>query len=259
MNSKTKELIYRYNTQQASAEEIRLIEEGLEAGTIELTDLVEISQLEGKIEDLKVPSPSANVNDRFYQMLALEKKARPAFSFKQFFSWPEFAPKLAFASFTLLLGIAVGFYLQPQQSSTNQIETLSLQVSEMKEMMMLSLLEKESATDRLKAVSLTGEMDEASAKVTSALIQTLNEDENVNVRLAALEALKPYVQNSNVREELVKSIGKQSEPLVQVSLAEVMAELRVKSSVKELEKLLGSEKTPSEVKARIKQSIDILI
>ena len=124
---------------------------------------------------------------------------------------------------------------------------------------MLSLLEKESATDRLRAVSLTSEMDNVSRKVTEALIQTLNQDGNVNVRLAALDALRPYVRDSGVREELIKSIASQNSPLVQVALADLMVELQEKKSVKELEKLLNDKGTPKEVKDRIQESIQTLI
>jgi hypothetical protein len=102
-------------------------------------------------------------------------------------------------------------------------------------------------------------MDDASSKVTSALIQTLNEDENVNVRLAALDALKSYARQSAVRESLIRSIAKQTSPLVQVALADLMAELQAKSSVKELENLVKSDRMPADVKSRIQQSIDILI
>ena len=76
---------------------------------------------------------------------------------------------------------------QASQGFDQQIDALSQQVTELQEMMMLSMLEKGSATERLKAVGLTREMDEASKKVTNALIETLNHDENVNVRLAALD------------------------------------------------------------------------
>jgi hypothetical protein len=79
------------------------------------------------------------------------------------------------------------------------------------------------------------------------------------VRLAALEALAPYAKESHVREELIRSISKQDSPLVQVALAELMADLQVKSSVKELEKIMKSDKTPTDVKNKIKQSIDVLI
>ena len=102
-------------------------------------------------------------------------------------------------------------------------------------------------------------MSTASQKVTNALLETLNNDENVNVRLAAIEALKPYSKNGTVREQLIRSIANQDSPLVQVALAEAMAQLQVKSSVKELRKILESDKTPDDAKTRIKQSIDVLI
>jgi hypothetical protein len=257
---KIQELIMRYNNGQASAEDVKQIEWLLEEGNIELDALQDMLHLENQLIQIQHPSPSTNLDHRFYQLLAKEKKSKSSFSWGRFFSWPELAPKLAFASVALLLGIAIGYFVKPSNSSGNQqIAQLSEQVSEMKEIMMLNLLEKESATDRLKAVSLTSEMNEASIKVTTALLQTLNNDENINVRLAALEALKPYVRNIDVRKELIKSIGKQESPLVQVSLAELMAAFQVKSSVKELEKIMQSEKTPADVKTRIKQSIDVLI
>jgi len=101
-------------------------------------------------------------------------------------------------------------------------------------------------------------MDQVSSKVTNALIQTLNNDPNVNVRLSALEALKPYVRNDQVREQLVQSIGRQDSPLVQVALAELMAALQEKSSVKALEQILKSDSTPGDVKKRIEESIKVM-
>jgi HEAT repeat protein len=126
-------------------------------------------------------------------------------------------------------------------------------------MMMLSLLEKESATERLRAVSMSQDLDQASQTVTTALLKTLNQDENINVRLAALEALEPYSADSKVRTELVLSISKQGSPLVQIALAELMVSLQEKSSVKEFQKLLQDENTPKDVKSKIRQRIEVLI
>ena len=80
------------------------------------------------------------------------------------------------------------------------MSALTHEVGELKEMVMLSLLEKESASDRLRAVSLTSEMNQVSDNVSKALFMTLNSDPNVNVRLAALEALIPFVSQGGVRE-----------------------------------------------------------
>lgn len=258
-NGRIQQLILRYNHQQATAEEVKEIEKLLEEGKIELHDLQEVHQLEQQVAKMQLPLPSGDLDDRFYQMLALEKGMKSSFSWRKFFSWPELAPKLALAAVTLIIGVGVGYFVRPAGTGDQDISHVKNELSELKEMMMLSLLEKESATERLRAVSLTSEMDEASSKVTTALIQTLNEDENVNVRLAALDALKGYVKQSVVREALIRSIAKQTSPLVQVALADLMAELRAKSSVKELENLMKSDRVPADVKTRIQKSIDVLI
>jgi hypothetical protein len=254
------ELIAKFNAEQATPEEISQIEKLVEAGSIDLDELKGFEQLETNVMKLHFASPSSALDDRFYQMLAKEQTSRSSFSWRGLFSWPELAPKLALASVMLIIGVAVGYLIRPSSpADTKEIADLGKQMTEMKEMMMLTLLEKESATDRLKAVSLTEDMSRASEKVTGALLETLNNDENVNVRLAALDALRPYANNSVVREELIRSIARQESPLVQVALADMMAALQVKSSVRELEKLLKNDRTPSDVKNRIQKSIDILI
>jgi len=215
--------------------------------------------LDERISDIETPEPSMRLDDNFHAMLQREKAPNFSSSWKSFFNWPVLAPRLAFASVTLILGFAAGFLMRSPQVKDQQVELLGKEVSDLKELMMLSLLEKESATERLKAVSLTNEMDQASRKVTNALLQTLNNDENVNVRLAALDALRPYSQDSEVREALIRSISKQNSPLVQLSMAELMAALQARSSVTELQKILRDKKTPEDVKRKIQESIKVLI
>ncbi len=249
------ELIVKYNEGQADPSEVKLIEQLLEEGTIQLHQFRELSMLEVQVMEMKSPVPSTDLDDSFYQMLKVVKAKDNGFSWARFFSWPELAPKLAFASVTLVVGFLAGYLLFPSPTSNQQVEKLTSEVQEMKEMMMFSMLEQESATERLKAVSLTSEMTSVSAKVTNALLQTLNNDENINVRLEALEALKPFVRDSRIRTELVRSIGKQDSPLVLIALAELMEQLQEKSSVKELQKAMKNERTPQDVKKRIEESI----
>lgn len=254
-------LLHRFNAGAASAEDQREIEALLEAGIIDLSDLHETSALLDQVSALQVPETTAQLDRRFYDMLAQQKRsAQPSF-FTRFLAWPALGPRLAVASVTLIVGLVAGYMLRTPAalSHDQQINALSQQVSELQEMMMLSMLEKGSATERLKAVGLTGEMDAASKKVTGALLRTLNNDENVNVRLAALEALKPYVDDGTVREALIRSIARQESPLVQVSLAELMVALQEKASVQEFQKIVDSQKTPEPVKKKIQESINVLI
>ncbi|MEQ9413072.1 MAG: HEAT repeat domain-containing protein [Cyclobacteriaceae bacterium] len=254
------ELIAKYNEGLADPAEIHELERLIEDGIVPLTALSNLSQLDDRMMATPDAQPSMEVDNRFYSMLKEEQRKvsnKNIFSFQ----WPEWnvlAPRLAFGMVILIAGFAGGYWMNKPQEK-NDVASLTREVTDLKEMVMLSLLEKESATDRLKAVSLTNEMSQASKKVTEALIQTLNEDGNVNVRLAALDALRPYVRESNVRESIIRSIANQSSPMVQVALAELMVELQEKKSVKELRKLLDEEATPNDVKERIKESIQVLI
>jgi hypothetical protein len=254
------DLLSRYNAGEATQRDLSLIESLLENGQIELTDLHELEALNERLIHIESPAPSTELDDRFYATLAIEKNKTRRFDLKNWFAFPPVVQKFAFASITFILGVVAGYFvLQRPETSKQDLASLTEEVSTLKEMMMLSLLEKESATDRLRAVSLSQEFDQASHKVTSALLKTLNQDENINVRLAALEALKPYSADGNVRAELVHSISKQESPLVQIALAELMASLQEKSSVSEFEKLLQDENTPKEVKTKIRQRIEVLI
>lgn len=252
------ELIAKYNEGLADPSEIKKIELLIESGEIDLTQLCELSGLDEQIQKMESATPSIHLDDQFYAALASEKKALKSKISFSMPNWNFLFPRIAVAVVLMLIGFSAGFFVQSPSEKT-EVSKLTQEVSELKEMMMLSLLEKESATQRLKAVSLTSDMNRASEKVTNALFATLNHDENVNVRLAALEALTSYSRDSAVRAKLIASIATQDSPLVQVALAELMVAIQEKKSVDALKQLLNSDKTPQEVKSRISESIKVLI
>jgi hypothetical protein len=254
---KIRQLLLRYNAGEAKADEIKELEALILDGHIDLEEIQDFEKLQRNILAMETPAPGASLDDAFYQMLRAEKKASEP-RWKTTFSWTDLLPRLAFAAITLLLGLAVGYLLRSPAEKEQQIEALSHEIGELKEMMMLSMLERESATDRLKAVNLTQGMDQASIKVTSALLKTLNNDENVNVRLAALDALKPFTRDSQIREALIRSIASQKSPLVQVALAELMAALQEKAAIEELQKIMKDSETPSDIKKKIQESIQVI-
>jgi HEAT repeat protein len=172
-------------------------------------------------------------------------------------------PQFAFIIILLMIGIFAGYILhRPGQTSVSynrQIDSLSSQVSEMKQLMMLSLLQNPSASQRIRAVAYTDEISNVDEKVIEALLTTLNEDPNVNVRLITLEALVKLAHEPKVREGLVRSISLQESPLVQSAIADVMVKLQEKSSVQSLQKLLSKKDLNKMVKLKIEESIHKLI
>ena len=256
-----RELVSKYNAMAADEAELREIERLISDGAIDLSDLTLLQAIDDNIDRLQSPMPSRKLDERFYTLLKAEQNVLNAVQepwYRRFFT-VEFVPKITIAAVTLIVGLFAGMFMRVSWQHDADLQQSRKEVREMKELLMLDLLAKESTTERLKAVSLTESMDDASKKVTDALIQTLNRDENVNVRLAALDALRSYIHQPEVRQALIRSISLQDSPLVQVALAELMAALQEKSSVNELERIVRDKNTPDEVKSKIRESIEVLI
>ncbi len=165
-------MILKYNRGLATPSEVSQLEKCLEDGTVGLSEFQHLWDFENKLVNMKAPEPSPELDRKFYEMLSKEKKKMQRFTFS--FHVPSlsvFLPRLAFAMVILAAGFFGGYWLRRPLPASEQVQALSKQVDNLQEMVMLSLLEKESASERLRAVSLTSEMDQASKKVTTALLQ----------------------------------------------------------------------------------------
>lgn len=214
------------------------------------------------------PEPGPQVQTRFYAMLddmVAAEKTRQQSGWKGFFeklnraATPAWASRLAYSLLLLGLGVGAGYWIQerktPDVAYQRQIDALSAQVEDMRQTMMLSLLENPSATERLRAVGFTKEINGVDGKVIDALLTTLNNDPNVNVRLVTLEALADLARDARVREGLVQSLTRQESPLVQVALADVMVRLQEKRSLKPLRQMLRQPGINDLVKSKLEQTI----
>jgi hypothetical protein len=221
--------------------------------------------------EIRQPEPSAQMQNSFDIMLAnfkseVSARRNPVGEWlnriREYWSL-QAQPRLAFSVLLIAIGLAGGYLLhQPGETAlayNRQIDSLSSQVSQMKQVMMLSLLEDPSASQRIRAVSYTDEISNVDMKVIGALFTTLNGDPNVNVRLATLEALVKLAAEPKVREGLVRSIDLQDAPLMQTAIADAMVKLQEKSSVQSLQKLLNKKDLNKMVKVNIEKSIQKLI
>jgi hypothetical protein len=221
--------------------------------------------------EISQPEPSESLQNGFNAILKTYKEeiienrnpvAEWIQKFREYWAM-QLQPRMAFSFLLVTAGLAGGYLLHhPEQSALSlnkQIDSLSSQVSDMKQVLTLSLLGDESASQRILAVAYTDEMSNVDLKVIGALFTTLNEDPNVNVRLATLEALVKLAAEPKVREGLVKSIELQESPLMQSAIADAMVKLQEKSSVQSLRKLLGKKDLNQMVKNNIEKSIQQLI
>ncbi|HEX8426654.1 HEAT repeat domain-containing protein [Hymenobacter sp.] len=234
-------------------------------------ELETMQQMWYTLGSVRVPEPSENLRPAFYSMLASYKEevaATPKYSLAGLRQWwqalvvPRPVVQLTYSLCLIGIGLAAGWWLNNRNAPTGadqqQLATLSKQVEQMQQVMLLTLIENPSATERLRAVSYTKELESANPRVVEALLSTLNHDENVNVRLATLEALAALTQDPAVRLGLVQALPQQESPLVQSALADVMVQLQDKRSVQPLRRLLAQPDLNSAVKSKIEESLKSL-
>jgi hypothetical protein len=100
----------------------------------------------------------------------------------------------------------------------------------------LVLLDHQSAAERLRGVEWARRVE--SARAVDALLETVRYDSNLNVRLAAAEALSNWLDRPQVRAGLTDALERQDAPLMQVTLAEVLLEGNVGGSIAAVERML---------------------
>ena len=165
--------------------------------------------------------------------------------------WFALQPALQFGLAALLVatGFFAGYVLRPA-GSHEEITGLRQEVHEMRRMVSMSLLKQQSASERLKGVGLTSHIARPDPEFLRTLIHTLDFDPNVDVRLAAVDALARFGADPMVRGALVKSLPKQDSPLVQISLIDLLVQLHERQSIEVLRQLIDDSNQNRQVRQR---------
>ncbi len=261
MNEKYEQLIADYlegTLDEASSTEL---EQLIEKGEIDFIDFRAYEQLHQDLELVPVPKPSENMRNQFYEMLGDEQQKLDQIKRSQFVEkitqWFQqiTAPRLAYAFVLLIVG---GFVGNQFGNNSNQIEMLTSEMESMRQLMMVSMLEGPTATDRLRAVNISSQLPQADGRAIQALLFTLNNDPSENVRIQTIQALTQWGDVPNVREGMIKSISRQDSDLVIVALADAMVELGARNAAQEFEKLKELELAIS-TREKIDNTIAVLL
>lgn len=258
------ELVSAYLNESISPREKIRLNELIDDGKIDILDIKEMENLYKSLGKLSAPEPSEQMRNSFYAMLESEKEQQASVQnthvlewVKSFFTLPK-VRRLGLAMGLFLVGMVAGNLFMPFQDYRSQMNQLSSEVSQMRKVMALSLLDDPSSTERLKAVNISSDISSSDDRIVSALLKTLNNDPNVNVRLASIEALLHQAANPAVRKGLVQSISRQESPQVQVALANAMLALQETKSVDELRRLLDREELEPTVRYKLTNTIAAL-
>lgn len=108
----------------------------------------------------------------------------------------------------------------------------------------LAQLQNESSGKRLEALyNLNDNFKKEDDQMINALVKTLLNDNNLNVKIAAIDALLQFPKNEFIRKNLIKAIEKEKEPMVQIKLIKSLKILREKRAKEPLENIINNEET----------------
>ena len=223
------------------------------------------------LELIPAESPTPALRARFYESLdayrrgaeeaAEPVRTEPAASRKQERWWERGGAwwtssmfQFATAAAMLAVGLFVGRTFEFRKD-TNQLGELRGEVDHMRQLVALSLMQQQSATDRLQGVNWAYRVEKSDTDVVNALLKTVREDDSVNVRLAAVDALKPFAKTSPlVRKALIQSLTKQDSPMVEIALMDLLVDLREPSAAASMKVLSQDVKQPAEIRERARSA-----
>jgi hypothetical protein len=251
------------NLQEGYRNEIEKHLETCEGCLDELNEMQKVLNLMSE-EVMEKPNESLGIN--FYHMLhsqirnsdknqlKIQKSDSPWYTRGSY--------RIAAGIALLICGTFLGLLIRSGLNSSyaaNELKQLHMEMSDLKKNTLFTMLKEESSSGRIQAVRYVEEIDNPDENVIEVLVKTLNYDKNVNVRMAAAYALSKFVDQKAVRDSLVGSLSIQSDPILQVTLINILAEIKEKSALRPIQEIISDKSTLNEVRTVAENSLRVLI
>lgn len=151
--------------------------------------------------------------------------------------------------------VALGWFAA-RQAGAPETAALRDEVRHLRSLAAVSLLSQESASARLQGISYAGQVAGETGEVVKALVSALRFDSNVNVRLAACDALRRYAADASVRRAFADALAAEESPLVKLSLIDALAKFGERDSLRPLERVGATQGEDEIVRARAAKAVE---
>ncbi|MFC2132630.1 HEAT repeat domain-containing protein [Bacteroidota bacterium] len=214
--------------------------------------------------------PPDQLDEEFYYMLNEQKKIiKPGLFVKEknssfwskVFGISSVSPIIQIAAGLIILiaGVLTGLNIKSAGSSSGDLADMKEEMKNIKEMLMYSLIENESPSQRIKAVSFTEEIEIPDTRLVEVLIETMNTDKNINVRMAAVYALGRYTKFEIVRDAFLTALEKQKDPGMQITIINMLVIAGERKAIEPFNKLLKNNETSALVKDRAVRALQTFL
>jgi Putative zinc-finger len=236
-----------------------------------------LQEITRKLATLPAEEPSPRLREQFYAMLETHQREADAPSpfalarsrIDSFFAAllpAQPALQFAFALALLVGGLFAGqhFLAKPtvvlpaDDSAKKELADLRKQMDSMNQLVTYSLLQQQSTSERMQTVLAKMDLKSPDRKVLTDLVGALAFDPSINVRLSAVEALAQHSDDSLVRAGVLSALPRESAPLVQVAMIELLAPWRDQAAKPVLEKLSRDEALDRNVREAARRALAVL-
>src|SRR5262245_18576760 len=236
------------------------------------TEAEELKSLWKTLGSIPSAEPSPELESRFHIMLEAYKHGLNHTSTKNWWAgvnswishwWPrQPVLQLGFSLGLLILGVVIG--RQVYSSSTvpsissppsTEVAELRSELTQTRQMVALSLMQQQSASDRIRGVNWSYQLQQPGGEVLTALLDTLMHDSNVNVRLATVHALRQFGHRPVVRSGVIEAMTRQESPMVQIGLIDLAVDLHEKESIPTCRQLTQDRKINESVRERAQKGL----
>lgn len=221
----------------------------------------EFIQLMDTINEVKEELPEDSMQLDFHKMLEREKAILYTDEVKVIRIKKSLYKHLLQMVAAMILMVCSYFYGSYKNSSDQREEMVFLEQEKnrMQELASMSLMDNESASKRLQAVSFAENLEHPDHKILEVLIIKMKTDKHVNVRLAAANALAKFTYNTMVRSALVETLETEDNANMQIELIQILVDVAEKRAIPTMKKLLENSETPSYLKDQINSELKQII
>ena len=236
----------------------RLVEhlEGCASCRAEVAELNSVWRAMESLSNGKQDAPDPVAKARFLEVLdayragmGVVAQDRPP---RRGLAWLASRPvwQAAMAAGLVIAGVFGGRYIGQPKMENPEVAQLRGQVESLRQMVALSMLQQSSPSARLRGVSYSEQISQPDREVEQALLFAVNHDNNVNVRLSAVDALQKYASNPEVVRAMVDAIPVQDSPLVQIALMDMLVQMNARTALPALAKFSKDQQMQNEVRQR---------
>lgn len=204
------------------------------------------------LDEMVIPEPSADFRESFSQKLDRISANESINSTKRQL---HIYIKAAVIAAIFVSGWFLGSIYN--RSNTALLQDVQKQLDSNNNLLILTLLQQSSASDRLQAANVSYSLSSIDNQVITALIKALENDPDPNVKIKCAEALATHLKPDTINRIFGKALDYQSEPLIQLILIDYIKSVGNDESKRIVNNFINSGKADEFVRSEVKKTFNL--